>query len=77
VPDPPGRTGRRRNAAAVLILGYDSVIELTTRHAGSFYADPVDRDRLVERLARTEFLDLSDAEATGLRAPSRGLPHLL
>jgi PAS domain S-box-containing protein len=44
------------NAAAVRLLGYDSVTDVTARNAAAHYADPRDRAMVIERLRRHGFL---------------------
>jgi PAS domain S-box-containing protein len=44
------------NPAAVSMLGYASALDAMTRHASTFYADPRDRDVVLERLAREDAL---------------------
>jgi PAS domain S-box-containing protein len=39
------------NMAAVRMLGYDSILDVKTRNARTFYADPLERARILERLA--------------------------
>lgn len=63
------------NPAAVRMLGYASVAEAKTRNARAFYANPADRDRLLDRL-RGESLVTNEPMA--LRAKDgRVIPVLL
>jgi PAS domain S-box-containing protein len=40
------------NLAAVRMLGYDSVLDAKTRNARTFYANPLEREGILDRLAR-------------------------
>jgi PAS domain S-box-containing protein len=44
------------NMAAVRMLGYDSVVDAKTRSAATYYADPQDRELVLQQIAREGFI---------------------
>jgi PAS domain S-box-containing protein len=63
------------NPAAVAMLGYASALDVKTRHASSFYADPSDRDLVLQRLAREDVL--ANVKVRFRRKDGREIPVLL
>ncbi|MBN2537567.1 PAS domain S-box protein, partial [candidate division WOR-3 bacterium] len=63
------------NPAAVRIFGYDSEEEFRAAGAGAVYADPAERQRIVERLVVDGRLD--DVEVRGRRKDGTEFPALL
>jgi PAS domain S-box-containing protein len=44
------------NMAAVRMLGYDSIVDAKTRNATTYYAEPQDRELVLQHIARDGFL---------------------
>lgn len=63
------------NPAAVRILGFDSVTDLTTRNARCFYADPQERAVLVDHLAVSG--TVTNLEIVMRRKDGRDLPVVM
>ena len=63
------------NQAAVTALGYDSVVDVTTRNARTFFADPAERDALLERFKKDGLL--RDVRVAFLRKDGTRVPILL
>lgn len=63
------------NPAAVAILGYASALDAKTRHASTFYADPSDREIVLDRLGRED--TLANVRVRFRRKDGRDIPVLL
>ncbi len=63
------------NQAAVDVLGYDSVLDVITRNARTFYADPAAREELWERLENDG--TLKDVQVVFRRKDGTDVPVLL